>query len=1187
MAGENLDARLLRFRNDPATEDPGALAKLLLDAERAREALEVAGVHLRLNPRDGQMLVLAGRAWMVRGDLLRAQKTLLQAARAQGNAPEPYRWLGEVLLRRGDPERAEKVLTRAKKLGASGAEVDRLHQRAQRLARIAGGADAPEPAPPPKPAPKELFRDDEEPTMVAADLSRRLAEAAADSEPPPPPVIDEAAPTATMDRSALDAAAKGGSYGMGSPSPFEAKKKPARRPKIRKPTAPKPLRPRPKPAPPVAPPVAAPPAPPPLTAPEPPALEDPFASPIPFGDDPFADSGAEPLGDPFDLDSDPLVAAPDLARQSDPFAEPTKPSQAVVPAPEPAPPAADPFADDDPFSGADPLLAPEPPPSFETSPSLEPSFEPSFDAPPAPPAADVASGGAAGQPENVDRILTMLKDQHLFEPPEGEAAPWAPAKDVKKTGQRIALPLGVLWVLALLIAGGGYFGYTQWVAHQESEAAAMVAEASADALRGDHKDLVDAERLVREARELHPLDAAGPALLIFVHSQRALEDGAFEPGYLRPTVEFGSQREVGPARIAAAEAILAYASGNAEEGAAKITAAKEAGADDAVVLYVVGRLQQRLGEASATENLTAALAAEEGLTAAAIALAEAKTDEGQPEAAMELLDGVLGRYEGHLRATLWRAYLSADDAQPEAGLQALAPIDDRMEEAAPTDKVLLALTRARLMRRLGRTEDAEAQIEAATAAGASEPRMQALVASSAQALGQLGRAQTAAMAAVSSAPAIPDYRKLLAEILVERRDGVRALRVLGPLSNEDPDVLDLSTRAALLVGGTDAIEAASGALDSYLEEHDDASAAMKALQIRVAVRMGRARDVLREARRLARDNPGDPEVGLAVADAALAARDARLAREAATGVTAADPTNAEAHYLLGRVERMAGDAEEAETALRRALELQSTHTDAQLLLGHLLIDQGKFAEADTLYGELARRVGRSGSGRSYSLVGRLGRVEALLGLGRVDDAKVQLENVRQDDRELATVKVVTARVALADGRPGDAVRALRPLAQSEQANADVISLLGDALYAANEPRAASDQYERALELDDGHPEALLGFATVLLRGDKAREARGILERADVSLRRRIRPPSMRARALMLQGRIAVEEGNDSIARRLLRESADMDGTPPETWFYLGEALAGSDSPAAREAYSKYLELAPAGPLARRARRAIR
>lgn len=1155
MSGENLDARVLRFRNDPGSETAGSLALALLGADRAREALEVAGVHLRAHPQDTAMLVVAGRAWMARGDLLRAQKTLLQAARAGGSSAEPYRWLGEVLLRRGDPERAEKVLSRAKKLGASGAEVDRLHERAQRLAKIAGGAEqAPTKE---RTVPDQGFYDDEdddEPTKVAQDLSRRLAEAGdpfAEEEP-------------TAKRRAFDEAP------TSVPKPPPRTKTARARKRV-------PLKKRPRP-------------------PQPPPAESPFSygmgQPSPFDDVPAMD-------DPFDDATKPADRLPSAApkglapsplpRPSNPPAPTPQPQPAappVPPAPEPAAP--DPFhvsvakseRESDGFGDmlADAL---EPGLSDTVEPGSPPPLEP-----------DMGSGELAGREENVDRILAMLKEQHLFEPPDSEGMVWAAGKDARKLrhkGTKIAIPLGVMWVVGLLLAGGGYFGYLKWVEHQEAEAAAKIAEAQTDALRGDHRDLVDAERLIRQARELHPLDDVGPELLLMVHSQRALEDGSFEPAYLRPTVERARTQQIGGARTVAAQAIIALASGETEDGEAQMASALQSGADDAHVLYVIGRLEQRQGNPDALEHLEAALAAEPGLAAAGIAKAETLADDGQPEAALEALDAVLARYEDHLRATLWRTYLRADEEEPEPALAQLAAFDERMEEGAPTDKVLLALTRARLYRRLGRTEDAEAAVAAAGAAGATEPRLQALVATSAQALGQLARAQTAAMAAVSSAPMITEYRLLLAEILLERRDGLRALRVLGPLSNDDPSVLALSAEAALLVGGQDTLAATVEALQTYLDAHsEDASAKMKALRIRVAVRMGSAADVLADARALARDNEGDPDAGLALADAAIATGNARMAQSALEDVVAAAPENAEAFYLLGRANRLAGDADESEVALRRALELQPTHTEARSMLGQLLLDSGKYEEADTLYSELTSRVGRSNSGRSFSLIGRLGRVQALLGQGKLDDAKVQLENVRREDRELAIAQVVTARVAIADGNPGEAVAALRPLASGEDAsNPEVIALFGEALYAANQVRAAGEAFERALEIDGGLPEALLGFAEVLARGGKMRDAAEILERAEASLEHRVRPPRFTARVLTLRGRIAVENGDDAAARRLLRQAIESEVAPADAHFWLGEALAGSDSPAARESYERYLEVAPAGRLARRARSAIR
>ena len=121
---------------------------------------------------------------------------------------------------------------------------------------------------------------------------------------------------------------------------------------------------------------------------------------------------------------------------------------------------------------------------------------------------------------------------------------------------------------------------------------------------------------------------------------------------------------------------------------------------------------------------------------------------------------------------------------------------------------------------------------------------------------------------------------------------------------------------------------------------------------------------------------------------------------------------------------------------------------------------------------------------------------------------------------------------------------------------------------------------------DVETESLVGFATVLLRAQKADEASAMLERAERSLRDRIRPPRVQARIEVLRARILIEVNRKTQAAQLLRETTERPGAPAEAWFYLAEALTASSAPEARTAYERYLELAPTGPLASRARRAI-
>ena len=109
---------------------------------------------------------------------------------------------------------------------------------------------------------------------------------------------------------------------------------------------------------------------------------------------------------------------------------------------------------------------------------------------------------------------------------------------------------------------------------------------------------------------------------------------------------------------------------------------------------------------------------------------------------------------------------------------------------------------------------------------------------------------------------------------------------------------------------------------------------------------------------------------------------------------------------------------------------------------------------------------------------------------------------------------------------------------------------------------------------------------VMVRSEKYRDARAALNDVERALERRVRPPSVRARMLLLRGRMALEENDGADAREALRAAVELPGAPIDTWFYPGEALAGHNTPEARTAYEYFLEHQDSGPLVRRAQRAL-
>ncbi|NNE18383.1 MAG: tetratricopeptide repeat protein [Myxococcales bacterium] len=144
----------------------------------------------------------------------------------------------------------------------------------------------------------------------------------------------------------------------------------------------------------------------------------------------------------------------------------------------------------------------------------------------------------------------------------------------------------------------------------------------------------------------------------------------------------------------------------------------------------------------------------------------------------------------------------------------------------------------------------------------------------------------------------------------------------------------------------------------------------------------------------------------------------------------------------------------------------------------------------------------------------------------------------------------------------------------------------DKLYAQGHSALAAVYYRRALEIDPDFAPALVGMGRGILRAKKYSDAMKNATRALQLARGVDAQPGLEATAIYQMGRVHYERGERDAARHLFRQSISLPSAPPEAWFHLGEALSSDNSPAARQAYEKYLELVPSGSLSDRARRAI-
>jgi tetratricopeptide (TPR) repeat protein len=125
-----LDDLLGAWRSNPDADSTVALCAYAGGSGHDDLVREIGTTAETWHARDASVMLSVGRMYLDAGFLPEAQAALVAAGKVDPTSPKPFRFLGEVLLRRGDAIRAEKVLARAMQLGMDDAECRHWHDRA-------------------------------------------------------------------------------------------------------------------------------------------------------------------------------------------------------------------------------------------------------------------------------------------------------------------------------------------------------------------------------------------------------------------------------------------------------------------------------------------------------------------------------------------------------------------------------------------------------------------------------------------------------------------------------------------------------------------------------------------------------------------------------------------------------------------------------------------------------------------------------------------------------------------------------------------------------------------------------------------------------------------------------------------------------------------------------------------------
>ncbi|MET0285598.1 MAG: tetratricopeptide repeat protein, partial [Polyangiales bacterium] len=795
---------------------------------------------------------------------------------------------------------------------------------------------------------------------------------------------------------------------------------------------------------------------------------------------------------------------------------------------------------------------------------------------------------APGEAEPPEEVLQVLQQQGVFEAPQQRAQrqpeAWTPTAELPKVGTPIKRALAIGWGLALVAALAGYFGFQQWLDGRRAEAASVIESGLAQAADGQYESLLAAERTLSDARALDPRSPVALEALLYVQAARALEDGDAPYAGLRESVGRADQIKLESPLAVMARALLKVPEQRRQELTKTLAYADKEAAQDARATYIAARIAQRSGSPEASLKLftrATSLAPQLGLSW--LGLGEQQRAEGQLEQAHESFARALGPDKQELRAELWLLLLEARSSEGAALLEKLDKLSARLARGSQAERLLGFSARAFAALAAGDAGSAKQALEVGANLHVDDPELLAFYSEQALRAGQHSLAYRSARAASAAGSDAPRYQGIVAAALLQQGDGDAALTALANLGGEGHGALALArASAALLSDAREALEAAKKELASYRLTplgKDDPEAS--SLLMRVDLRLGaNVESLLPAARSLVQRAPQLPASHLALAEALVKGEQAQAAITALEPALKLAPGSSDAHFLLGRAQLLAGRPADARASFERAVAIAPNHVEARRALGRSLLDGGDFDGALALFRGLESSAGG---------VATLGVVEALLGKGNVADASAKLATLADPVKSSPAATVLRARLELAKGQPQNALGALAPVVaeDAETRTADTLALQGDILMALDKWEEGATTYDLALELDESNPDALIGRAQAALRAGRVETVVPWITRANAALVQHPRAPAVRAALLTVEGRIALARNDGAGAHDKLARAAGLPGAPAETVFWYAEALVKDKAlQDAKEQYNRYLVLAPSGPFAARARKAL-
>jgi tetratricopeptide (TPR) repeat protein len=881
-----IDELVLRWKQNPTAGATIALCDALRGSSRTALVMQIGEFSAQRHASDVAVLIAIARMYLDVRRHAEAQGVLVNAGKIAPREPEIYRWLGEVLLRRGDADRAEKVFERALQLGTRDADARLWLERARVFKPMQAKAGA---------------------RAVAAEVERATGRPMAAMREP----MESFGDTTTLVRDAQDVRGGPSSASIGNGEPI------GRAPNLSVSTGP--------------------------------SMFSKSAETAAGGFETPGFPPEEPSSS-IEVSAHDLLPTQERPAARMPPERPPVPPSARPPAPSVRPPARPvserPPRPLSPPPPRPPSPPPQRPPSARPPPvaPVPPAPRmPSFDAPMTSGRSAVARTVARDDhaPPHPRDVLDALALAGVFEPPAAgaHAAVWdRPERGrIRRRGQVLTV------VATILLVGGGigtFFYVKDKRAKAHVDAENVLAGVEAEMAKARPELLPGAEKSLARAFEL---ESRSPRAALDWTRERAmvglLKSGAdvtFEEAMLRAK-DVGVPDE----KIAFAQLASFLFQGDTAGAAALLPKLEPKAQGDAWYQMLAGAVLERAGDARARDRFAAAAKIDPTLLYAEIALARSMAIDGDPQTAIDLAKQLRTKYADRVEGVALVALAWGRD--PGRGEQAPPEADEVVARAKELPVSLAFVPHAvNALRAVDKHawDEATKHVKSGLAV-ADGPGVAAWLGSIAILAGDEATARSAALAAVSFSAVYPPARVLAARValLGDRLD--EALKATEELEPSSPDVAVVRAAASYERGDADGVARAIEAVPAEGRK-------LPFLQPLATATLGLAgRATLSPKELVGMSDDEAPWSDLVAMDIALDRGDIETADAIAKGWKGSEGRPLRA-VRLARLARFKGDLDAAERASLTAIESGTVTPRVLWERAATLVARGKHAEVGPL-----------------------------------------------------------------------------------------------------------------------------------------------------------------------------------------------------------------------------------------------